>query len=200
MTRSLGASSWYIASLSDHWSTGLSIDWYANTYGNMKGSLAVGPALEYNIFPYKESTHRMLRLVYSIVLRYNGYVERTIFERDHEWLGRQSFETALDLTQPWGSASTSLSWYNYMHSISKYRVTLNGNLSFNLVAGLSLQMNGGYSKINDQVALAAGGVTEAEQLLRLREQATSYSYYGSVGVKYTFGSRYNNVVNRRFGY
>jgi hypothetical protein len=38
-----------------------------------------------------------------------------------------------------------------------------------------------------------------EVLLRLRELATEYSFDFGVGLSYTFGSIYNNVVNPRFG-
>ncbi len=36
-------------------------------------------------------------------------------------------------------------------------------------------------------------------LLRIRQLETNYRYFGSVGLRYTFGSIYNNVVNPRFG-
>ena len=35
--------------------------------------------------------------------------------------------------------------------------------------------------------------------LRRKAQATSYNYSISVGLRYTFGSIYSNVVNPRFG-
>jgi hypothetical protein len=41
--------------------------------------------------------------------------------------------------------------------------------------------------------------TLEEILLRRRQLATRYSYYGSVGLSYTFGSIFSNVVNPRFG-
>jgi hypothetical protein len=39
----------------------------------------------------------------------------------------------------------------------------------------------------------------ASILVRMRELATGYRYYFSVGVSYSFGSIFNNVVNPRFG-
>jgi len=36
-------------------------------------------------------------------------------------------------------------------------------------------------------------------LLRLQELQTTYNIRGEVGVTYTFGSIYNNIVNPRFG-
>ena len=43
------------------------------------------------------------------------------------------------------------------------------------------------------------GATEEEILLHQRQLATQYDYFASVGLRYTFGSIYSNVVNPRFG-
>ena len=42
-------------------------------------------------------------------------------------------------------------------------------------------------------------MTDEEILLRQRELATSFQYFVSLGVSYTFGSIFSNVVNPRFG-
>ena len=65
--------------------------------------------------------------------------------------------------------------------------------------GLSLNLYGSFRQIRDQIALSKGGTSQAQVLTRQREIATNYSYYASVGIGYTFGSIYNNVVNSRFG-
>ena len=36
-------------------------------------------------------------------------------------------------------------------------------------------------------------------LLQRRQLETSYRYFASAGLSYTFGSIYNNIVNPRFG-
>jgi hypothetical protein len=59
-------------------------------------------------------------------------------------------------------------------------------------------MDGSVSRIRDQLYLKAGDATDEEILLRRRQLATSYRYRFSVGVTYTFGSIFNNVVNPRF--
>ena len=58
-------------------------------------------------------------------------------------------------------------------------------------------MSGEYALINDQLSLPAGGITDEEQLLNLREQSTSYSYEIRFGLQFSFGSIFNNVVNPR---
>jgi len=65
--------------------------------------------------------------------------------------------------------------------------------------GLSLTLNLEAARINDQLNLRKGELSEAERLLRLREQATGYEVQTGIGLSYTFGSIYNNIVNPRFG-
>jgi hypothetical protein len=200
LSRSLGFNAAVAPSITAHWSLGATLDCYANTYSNVRGSYSLGPAVEYDIFPYKESSRRMLRISYGVYVKYVDYVEKTIYEKENEVLSKHWLEFDVDLTQPWGQVSTSVSWSNYLRDFGKNRISLSGTVSFNLVSGLQLTSNGGYSRIHDQIALPAGGATQEQQLLQLREQATSYDYWVSFGFKYTFGSKYNNVVNRRFGW
>jgi hypothetical protein len=65
---------------------------------------------------------------------------------------------------------------------------------------LALQISGGIAHINDQVNLKKGDISEADRLLELRELSTQYRIQGGIGLTYTFGSIYNNVVNPRFGF
>ncbi|GAH14604.1 unnamed protein product, partial [marine sediment metagenome] len=65
--------------------------------------------------------------------------------------------------------------------------------------GLNINLNGSYSRIHDQLSLTRSDATFEEILLRRKEIATTYNYYFSVGLSYTFGSTKSNVVNPRFG-
>lgn len=52
-------------------------------------------------------------------------------------------------------------------------------------------------KIHDQIYLPKGDLTIDEILLRRKQLATTYDIRYRLGVRFTFGSIYNNVVNRR---
>jgi len=67
------------------------------------------------------------------------------------------------------------------------------------VKGLRFNLGGGASLIHDQINLPKGGATDEEILLKRKELETNYRYYFHMGLSYTFGSIYNNVVNPRFG-
>ena len=74
-----------------------------------------------------------------------------------------------------------------------------GSVNINIIRGFQFNVGGNYSIVRDQLALPAGGATPEEILVRQRQLATNYSYFMFVGLSYTFGSIYNNVVNPRFG-
>lgn len=189
----------YVKSISDHWSAGGWTEVESETYSNMDLQFNIAPAVEYNLFPYYESTRRQLRFLYRLNFYFNNYNEVTIFDKTSENLLGQSLRVTLEVRQPWGNATVSLRGAHYFHDFSKYRVSMWGHLSFRILRGLNLDMWGGYSRIHDQLNLPKGDASIDEVLLRRRELATGYDYSISIGLSYTFGSVFSNVVNPRFG-
>ncbi len=80
-----------------------------------------------------------------------------------------------------------------------YRLSVDGNVSIRLFEGFSFDVSGGYTRINDQLSLRKGNLSNEEVMAARQERATSYDYYTSFGITYSFGSIYSNVVNSRFG-
>jgi len=72
-------------------------------------------------------------------------------------------------------------------------------LSLHLFKGFSLELRGNYSMIHNQLSLQKSAVSQEEVILQQRQLETQYSYWGTVGINFTFGSIYNNIVNPRFG-
>ncbi len=198
-SRSNGFSTFAAKSLDDHWSAGFSTDIYTSTYSNTDLSLSIAPAIEYDLFPYSESTRRQLRFIYQLHVKNINYAERTIFDKTSELLVNEDLSVNLSLKEQWGTVSISLNGSNYLHDFSKYQLGIYGNVSLRLLEGLSLNVNGNFSKIRDQLALPRVGATDEDILLQRRELATQYRYWASIGFGYTFGSIFNNVVNPRFG-
>ncbi|MFC2165844.1 hypothetical protein ACFLT2_12725, partial [Acidobacteriota bacterium] len=178
----------YVKSLSDHWSAGGWAEVESETYSNMDLQFNIAPAIEYNVYPYYESTRRQLRFLYRLNFYINNYMEETIFGKMSENLFGQSLRATLEVRQPWGNVSVSVDGSHYFHDISKYRLGVRGWLSVRLVRGLNLDIWGRYSRIHDQVNLPTGEASIDEVLLRRRELATGYDYRISVGLSYTFGS------------
>ena len=188
-----------IRSLTDHWSIGVRTGISSETFRNIDYDITLGPGLEYNIFPYSESTRRQLRFTYLIGPKYTDYTEETIYFKENEKLFDQELSISLELEQPWGTVNTSLTGSHYFHDFQKNRLQLGGFISVNILKGLSLHFNGTISRIHDQLFLPRGGATMEEVLLYRKQLATQYTYWGSIGMSFSFGSIYSNIVNPRFG-
>jgi hypothetical protein len=105
----------------------------------------------------------------------------------------------LSIKQPWGSAGVSLEGSNYLHDFRKNRLTFFGNGDFRIYKGLSVTLFGSAGLIHDQLSIPKAGASEREVLLQRRQLATSYQYFGFFSLRYTFGSKFANIVNPRFG-
>ncbi len=189
-----------VKSISEHWSVGGMINFRSSTYSNYKFQAEIIPALEYNVFPYSESTRRQLRMLYGIGYSSNMYNDTTIYNQIREGLFLHTFKAAYEVKQKWGSIDVSLQAQNYLHDFSKNRIELGGHIEIRIVKGLSFEIYGEVARVRDQLTLSKTELSEADILLRLQEIATGYYYFGSIGLSYTFGSIYNNVVNPRFGH
>jgi hypothetical protein len=157
------------------------------------------PGIEYDLFPYSESTRRQLRMLYSIGYNYVNYIDTTIYDQTEEGHLQHSFSASYEVVQKWGSINVSFEYSNYLHDWSKNNLSLDGFIDLRIAKGLSVNFGGGASLIHDQLGLVKGGATTEEVLLQRKELATQFQYFTSFGFSYTFGSIYNNVVNPRFG-
>ncbi|MGH7443874.1 MAG: hypothetical protein ACREKM_03315 [Longimicrobiales bacterium] len=188
-----------VKSLGAHWSAGVQSGATSGTFGNISLGLNGGPAVEYSLWPYAESNRRSLVARYSVGVRSFDYREVTIFDRTAETHPFHSLDLELDLRQPWGSISFSTDLSQYLHDAQKYSVGFFGNANISLFKGFSLDFFGNYDLIRDQLSLSKAELTDAEVLLRQRQLETSYRYFAGFGIRYSFGSIFNNVVNPRFG-
>lgn len=186
-----------VFSLSDHWSLGVAYETQHSTFGNYDFQVQAGPALEYNIFPYAESTRRQFNFLYTIGVSFNDYIVETVFLEEKETLPRHSIGASLSVRQPWGGSFGFLEFSQYLHDLSKNRLNLFAGADFRLFRGLSLNFNARYSRIRDQLNVPLGDATEEEVLLRQRILQSGFEYGFSVGFSYTFGSIFSNVVNPR---
>ncbi len=188
-----------VKSLGEHWSVGEKIDIYSSSYYNKKFQYNIYPAIEYNLFPYSQSTRKQLRFLYSAGYGYCYYNDTTIFNKTEEGLFGNELVIAFEIKEKWGSISTSIKGFNYFHDFSKNSLNLWTSLDLRIVKGLSFTISGNISLVHNQISLPKAGATQEEILLRKRQLATQYIYWGNIGITYTFGSIYNNVVNPRFG-
>lgn len=188
-----------VRSIGEQWALGVRGDVGSSTFVNQDLRWSLKPGIEYNFFPYSESSRRSLTIQYLVGVNYFEYTERTIFDEQFETVPQQVAVAELSLVEPWGRWSTSISGQQYLHDTSKYNVSIDGNLNIRLFQGFSVRMGGNYAWIRDQLYISAEGATDEQILLRQRQLGTSYRYFMNFGIEYRFGSIFNNVVNPRFG-
>ena len=198
-SKSNGCDGSYFWSLTNHWSVGLVASVWNSTWSNTRSGIYSAAAIEYNIFPYDQSTRHQLRFGYRMGAYHKDYFEETIYDKMSEWLVSEKISASLTIIQPFGSATAEIVGLHYFHDFDKNLLQFSTNCSIRLIRGLSLNFNGYYSRVHDQISLAKGNATDEEVFLQRRELATSYRYNGSLSLSYSFGSMYNNIVNARFG-
>ena len=188
-----------VKSLGEHWSAGITGGVSASTYSNQKLLLTINPAVEYDVFPYSESSHRSLTIQYALGVSRYRYHQLTLFDKLDETMPRHSLTTSLGFRQPWGTAGAGVTFSQSLNTPSFNRVSLNGSLNIRIFRGFTVNANGSFSRIRDQFYLEKSDASEEEILLRLRQIATGHRYSFSSGFTYSFGSLSNATVNPRFG-
>ena len=199
LSKSYSGAGRVVKSLGAHWAAAATGRAARSTYSKYDLATRIGGGIEYDLFPYAESTRRQLRFQWTAGVNTFDYTEETIYGKLNETVADHTALVSLDLKQPWGQVGVMFDFSQYLHDLSKYQFGLFGNVDLRLFKGFSLDLGGNYARVRDQLSLPKGGATDQEILVRQREMATGYRYFATVGISYSFGSIFNNVVNPRFG-
>ena len=186
-----------VRSISDHWSTGVFTEVISSTYRNIDLGYTVASAIEYSLFPYKEALRKEITLAYSAGYLKRNYIEETIYDKFQETLFNHALRLGVRIRQPWGSVTAELEGSHFLHDVSKNRISFESNVSVRVFKGLSVRFSSDLEVVRDQLSLPKGDASLQDILLQQRQLATSYEIAFSVGISYSFGSIYNNVVNTR---
>jgi len=184
-------------SLSPHWSAGGTVSASGSTRQNQDLTLRAGPAVEYNIFPYAESTQRQITFLYKVEVVSFNYEEVTLFDKTDETRLTHSLGIASAFQQPWGELDVSLEGSNFLDNFQQHRLELFSRMEIRLFRGLSLDIEGSAARVKDQLYEPKEDIPLEDILLRRRELGTDYELSLEIGFSYTFGSVFNNVVNPR---
>lgn len=195
--RNYGVNGLVVRSVTPHLSLGARANANTSTFGNTRLSVSVAPAVEYNLFPYAESTRRSFTVQYTAGVRHADYREVTWFDQEGETRPMQTLGVNYTTRQTWGNINVGVNGSQYLHDRSKYNAGFGGSTDLRLFRGFSFNIGGNYSRVRDQLHLPRRDLTETEILLRQRAMATNYSYFVYGGISYRFGSIFSNVVNPR---
>ena len=199
ISKSYNMSALLVKSYGPHWSAGARASANSSTFGNVSLGTRAGPAIEYSVWPYSTATRRSLVFRYSAGFRSADYREITIYDKTAETHPVHELDAELNLTQKFGSISVSTQFSQYLHNTSFYNASIFSNANVKLFKGFSIDFFGQYEKVHDQLFLPKGELTQEEILLQQHQRATGFTYFGQIGIRYSFGSIFNNVVNPRFG-
>ncbi|MGH7638279.1 MAG: hypothetical protein ACREOK_11565 [Gemmatimonadaceae bacterium] len=197
INRFYGATLLQVKSLGEHWSAGFRGSMTSSTYDNYLRAIRLAPAIEYNIFPYSQSTRRQIRFEYDLGYSMFAYRDTTIFFKTKESMPYHRLTTGVATRETWGSIDVGSAATQYLHDLSTYRISNFGELSLRLFKGFSLNGFGSYDIIYDQFGLALKDFTPEQKLTRQFQLGTRYQFFGFVSLSYTFGSIFNNIVNPR---
>ncbi|MBC7671470.1 MAG: hypothetical protein H7247_03530 [Polaromonas sp.] len=199
VTRNFSGSALQVKSLGEHWSAGLRAGASSSTYLNQHLAASVAPAVEFDVYPYSESTRRQLRLQYSAGMQHYLYNDTTVYFKKKESRPFQSLTVLFEQKQKWGSLEGQVDGYHFLDDLSKSRLNYSLGADVRIIKGLSVNFYGNYSVLHDQIYLPKGSLSREDVLLRQSQLATTYRAFFYGGISYTFGSVFNNIVNPRFG-
>jgi len=193
-----------VHSIGGQWALGGNASVSSSSFANAKSQLEIGPSIEYNFFPYTQSTRKLLTAQYKVTLGKRNYDELTIFGLGEETILQHSLDLSLSLSQKWGSVSVSTDVNHMITNFDRsltdsYNMGVFGSANIRLFRGLSLNAFASYNRIRDQIDLPGNAATKEEILLQSIQLPTGYSYGFDFGLTYRFGSIFNNVVNPRMG-
>jgi hypothetical protein len=188
-----------VKSLTGRWSLGGKAFASRSTFLNQRLAARVAPGIEFNFFPYSESSERSLVVQWTTGFTLFRYDAITIYGRTRERKWDQALLAELDLRQPYGTIGVSVQFANYLDDPSFSRFEIEANTDIRISRGFSVRLNGNYQLVHDQLYLKRGEASNEEIIARQQQLQTSFRYFASIGLTYRFGSINNNVVNTRFG-
>ncbi len=196
-------------SLTDHWSYGFRSRFSHSSFSNYDKQYVFQPAIEYSLFPYKESVKKAITVYYQLGYAGNEYIDTSYYSKlkDHTW--EHSLSINANFIQKWGSVSAWASWNSFLNSfelvgekvkgIDINSFSIGGFIEFRVVKGLSVHLNC-FSDFTQGIFpnIRKADFNSEDILANVRQYPTTNSIHTSVGINYRFGSIYNNVVNPRF--
>jgi hypothetical protein len=204
-----GARTNIVKSINDHWSYGGTARYEYGTFSNYESRIQVLPAIEYSLFPYKESVKKAITLYYEIGPSWNRYIDSSYYGTFDDKLWQHYLSLNFGFIQKWGNVYTNISWESFLNNFSLegkpikgYNVrnlSIGGNMDIRIFKGLSFYSYFGYDITKGIFPNIRRADFDYDDILSNTVQyPTTNRFYMYFGINYRFGSIYNNVVNPRF--
>jgi hypothetical protein len=168
------------------------------TFENTARSFRGAAGVEYNFYPYAQSTERLVTLRYGLGARHIAYNDTTIYNKLAEALYDHRLALDADFKQPWGTLELSASATQYLNHTDQYSLSANVSADVRLFRGLTADLFASVNLLRNQRNISGEGVSDDDIYTRRRALATGYRYSAGAGLRYTFGSALSGAVNPRF--
>jgi hypothetical protein len=198
--RGFQSSNLAVRSIGHHFGIGGMAIFRSDQPNNMKLRIQAGPAIEFNVYPYKESLQKQFRFLYSIFYEHTEYIEPTIFDKmmDEGW--KQNLRVMVRFSNTWGYLDASVLGSAYVEDLDRYSIGASVFSNIRVYRGFSVNFQCGLGMYRDRINQPKGFASFDEILTRQKEMATDYQYNISFGLTYRFGSNKMPPVNPRFSY
>lgn len=189
-----------VISINNHWSYGFFGSVGSSTFNNTDLSWTFRPALEYSFFNYVDSAKKQLTISYRNGIRFNDYIERTVFDNTDEYLWEHGVQLGGRINQEWGNVNAEVSYNQFLNDTSLYAINFFLGTRIRLFKGFNFDVSGSYSITRNQINLPGGDLSLEELLLQQQQLQSGFNYFVNIGLSYSFGSIYNTIVNPRFDF
>ena len=186
-----------VKSLGSKWGAAVGASARESVFFNLEPSYRAAAAIEYNLFPYIEQAKRQMTFTYFVGMSALNYREETILGELSETRPDHGLVASYDTLRPWGESGVDIELGHYLDDFDQNRVELRGSLDYRIVRGLTLNVSGEWSLVQDQIYLPGAGQSDEEVLVGASALQTDERYRLRVGLNFTFGSIYNSVLNGR---
>ncbi len=192
------ASALVVRSVTNHISVGVDAGARSSVNRNRHAQVEIAPAIEYNYYPYAEANRRQLIAHYQAGVEHANYIEKTVFGVEEETLPRHRLGIQYNAREQWGNAGFGMDVSQYLHDTGLYAMGFGGNLNYRISRGLSLNLSGSASWVNNEIYSPASDIPDEDILLGRQSLPSGYEYGARIGLSYQWGSSFTNVVNTRF--
>ncbi len=146
MSKSWQVKNLTVWSLNDHWSAGGRIGSNGTFHGNYIYHLSFGPAIEYNIYPYKESIIHQIRIQYGVSGILNNYYRLSIFEKTSEFVYSHHLSVSGGINKEWGNGYLHATYSSYLHDFELYNISAGGSINYRIYKGISINFRASSNK------------------------------------------------------
>jgi hypothetical protein len=186
-----------VKTLGSHWGAGAEVSADNSTQLNRELLVGGGIGVEYNYFPYAESNRRVLLARYVVSTSRVSYQDTTVFDKLEETVHQHEVNLNYEAREPWGNGNIIVGLSQYLDRTDAWSFRVRGDIRYRVFRGFSINIEGEYRRVHDQIYLSKEELSEEDILLRRRRLPTESELELQIGFSFSFGSIFNNAVNER---